>query len=83
MINEQSKEILYNEFKELNVIHESKYLESKKLNINSYFCENGVALIADFMKAYNDNNYKLMHKILGAMQCDIKSYELLKSRKGK
>ena len=83
MYIEQAKERLYNEFKDLNVIHEATYMESKRLNINSYFCDHGIRLIADFMEAYNNNDCRLMHKIIGAMQCDIRSYELLKSRKGK
>lgn len=76
-----SKNELKKEFFEILKEHQKYYNESKKLKINSYFCGNKNSLINDFMCAYNDDDYKLMNKINGAMICDIKCYKLIKEGK--
>ena len=40
-----------------------------------------ISLINDFTEAYEDDDYKMMNKIIGAMVCCIKSYKIIKSRK--
>ena len=76
-----NKNELKNEFLEVLEEHQKYYKENKKLNINSYFCGNRNSLRDDFTEAYEDDDYKMMNKIIGAMICDIKSYKLVKSIK--
>ena len=76
-----SKNDLKNEFFEVLEEHQKYYNENKKLNIRSYFCGNRNSLINDFMFYYEDDDYKMMNKIIGAMICDIKNYKLFKSNK--
>ena len=59
--------------------HQKYYIENKKLKFNSYFCGNRKSLIDDFTEAYEDDDYKMMNKIIGAMICDMKSYKLIKN----
>ena len=76
------KEKLTNEFCEVLEVHDKCFQECKKLKLMCYFCGNKERLVIDFLDAYNDDDYILMNKIIGAMQCDIKSYKFVKSRKG-
>ena len=76
-----SKNELKNEFLEVLEKHQQYYKENKRLKINSYFCGNRKSLIDDFTEAYEDDDYKMMNKIIGAMICDIKNYKLIKNRK--
>ena len=76
-----NKNELKKEFLEVLEEHQKCYKESKKLNINCYFCGNRNSLIDDFTEAYENDDYKLMNKIIGAMICNIKSYKLVKSNK--
>lgn len=76
-----NKNELKNEFFEVLEEHQKCYMESKKLNINLYFCGNRNSLINDFMSAYEYDDIKMLNKIIGAMQCDIQSYKLVKSNK--
>ena len=75
------KEKLVNEFCTVLEIHDKCYQDCKRLKLKCYFCGNKESLIFDFLEAYNDDNYSLMNKIIGAMQLDIKSYNLVKNRK--
>ena len=74
---------LKNEFLEVLEVHQKYYKESKKLKINIYFCGDKNSLINDFMESYNDNDYRIMNKIIGAMICDIKLYKLIKTTNNK
>ena len=76
-----NKTELKKEFLEVLEEHQKYYKENKKLNINSYFCGNRKSLIDDFMFYYEDDDYKMMNKIIGSMICDIKIYKLVKSKK--
>ena len=76
-----SKNDLKNEFFEVLEEHQKYYNENKKLNIRSYFCGNRNSLINDFMFYYEDDDYKMMNKIIGAMICDMQLYKLVKSNK--
>ena len=73
-----NKNELKKEFLEVLEEHQKIYNESKKLNINSYFCGNRNSLMNDFMNFYEDDDFKMLNKMIGAMQCDIKSYQLVK-----
>ena len=75
-----NKTELKKEFLEVLEEHQKYYKENKKLNINSYFCGNRKSLIDDFMFYYEDDDYKMMNKIIGAMICDIQLYKLVKSK---
>ena len=75
------KNDLKNEFFEVLEEHQKYYNENKKLNIRSYFCGNRNSLINDFMFYYEDDDYKMMNKIIGAMICDMQLYKLVKSNK--
>ena len=75
-----SKNELKKEFLEVLEEHQKYYKENKNLNINSYFCGNRNSLINDFMFYYEDDDYKMMNKIIGAMICDIQLYKLVKSK---
>ena len=76
-----NKNELKNEFFEVLKEHQKYYNENKKLKVNSYFCGNRETLINDFNEAYEDDDYKMMNKIIGAMICDMKSYKLIKNNK--
>ena len=76
-----SKNELKNEFLEVLKEHQKYYNENKKLKVNSYFCGNRETLINDFSEAYEDDDYKLMNKIIGAMICDMQLYKIVKSKK--
>ena len=75
------KNELKNEFFEVLEEHQKYYNENKRLKINSYFCGNRKSLIDDFTEAYENDDYKLMNKIIGAMICDMQLYKLVKSKK--
>lgn len=75
-----NKNELKNEFFKILESYQKCYKESKKLKVKSYFCGDKTSLINDFMNAFQDDDYKLMNKINGAMVCCIKSYEIIKRR---
>ena len=76
-----NKNELKNEFFEVLEEHQKYYNKNKRLKINSYFCGNRNSLIDDFTEAYENDDYKLMNKIIGAMICDMQLYKLVKSKK--
>ena len=76
-----SKNELKKEFFEVLEEHQKYYNENKKKNIRNYKRGNRNRLINDFMFYYEDDDYKMMNKIIGAMICDIKNYKLFKSNK--
>ena len=76
-----NKNELKKEFFEVLKDYQKYYIENKNLKVNSYFCGNKTSLINDFTEAYEDDDYKMMNKIIGAMVCCIKSYKIIKSRK--
>ena len=77
-----SKNELKKEFLKVLEEHQKYYIENKNFKIYSYFCGNRKSLIDDFTEGYEDNDYKMMNKIIGAMICDIKCYKLIKKSRG-
>ena len=59
---------LKNEFLEVLEAHQKYYKESKKLKINIYFCGDRNSLINDFMYFYEDDDIKMLNKLIGSMQ---------------
>ena len=82
-LSNELKNELKDEFFEVLEEHQKCYEEVKKLKINTYFCGNRNSLINDFMYFYEDDDIKMLNKIIGSMQCDIKLYKLIKTTNNK